>query len=140
MDYDFRMSIFEQLHPEVKKTSLLPTLKREYSLNEIAMMTRWGPAQALGLNEHYGRLQTGAFGDIVVYRNDRNPQAMFAIPEKVFRRGRLVYQNGSFMESYCPKVRHEATPKFDPSIVKSLKRVWDDYYTVSLEAQCKSME
>ncbi len=35
MDYDFRMSVFSELHPDVKATSLLPSLKREYTLERL---------------------------------------------------------------------------------------------------------
>jgi formylmethanofuran dehydrogenase subunit A len=139
MDYDFRMSIFEQLHPDVRKTSRLPELKREYSLHEIATMTRWGPAKSLGLNQTLGHLGPGAGGDVVVYRKQPNPQRMFAQPEMIFRRGKLVYRDGEFKASCSPKRRFESNPDFDSSIEKPLRRDWDDYYSVSMEALCRSM-
>jgi formylmethanofuran dehydrogenase subunit A len=96
MDYDFRMSIFDQLHPEVRATSSLPSLKRVYTLDEIAAMTRLGPARALGLLGR-GDLQSGSIADIVVYRNDANAEEMFGRPRMVFRRGVLVYRDGEFL-------------------------------------------
>ncbi len=102
MDYEFRMSIFEQLHPDVKRTSSLASLRREYSLHEIAKMTRSGPAAALGLQGR-GTLQAGGLADVVVYRNDRNYEAMFGDPVMVFRRGILVYRRGEFLND-CPKM------------------------------------
>jgi formylmethanofuran dehydrogenase subunit A len=101
MDYDFRMSIFDRLHPDVKATSSLPSLKREYRLDEIASITRLGPARALGL-QHRGNLNPGSIADVVVYRNDNNAQDMFANPVMVFRRGRLVMRNGEVLDD-CPK-------------------------------------
>lgn len=140
MDYDFRMAVFSELHKDVKSTSLLPSLKREYTLAEIAMMTRWGPAKILGLQSQMGHLQPGANADVVVYRSDRNVSEMFAQPEMVFRRGKLVYRDGQFLEANCPKQHFEAKPDFDNSIVKPLRKAWDDYYTVSMDALCTSME
>ena len=93
MDYDFRMSIFERLHPEVRNHSSLPTLKREYRLDEIAAMTRLGPARALGLHQR-GNLMAGSVADVVVYRNDSNAETMFANPVMVFRKGELVLRDG----------------------------------------------
>jgi len=96
MDYDFRMSIFDRLHPDVKSTSPLPSLRREYTLAEIAAMTRMGPARALGL-ENRGVLSDGAIADVVVYRDESNAESMFCDPEMVFRRGTLVYRDGEFL-------------------------------------------
>jgi len=101
MDYDFRMSIFDRLHPDVQKTSSLPSLKREYRLDEIAAMTRLGPARALGLQSR-GNLNPGSLADVVVYRNDTNAETMFASPVMVFRKGRMVLKEGVFLED-CVK-------------------------------------
>jgi formylmethanofuran dehydrogenase subunit A len=101
MDYDFRMSIFDRLHPDVKATSSLPSLKREYRLDEIASITRLGPARALGLQQR-GHLSPGSIADVVVYRNDDNAETMFANPVMVFRRGQLVLRNGEILDD-CPK-------------------------------------
>jgi formylmethanofuran dehydrogenase subunit A len=101
MDYDFRMSIFEQLHPDVRRTSPLPELKREYTLDEIATSTRSGPAAALGL-VHRGTLEHGAVADLAVYRIDFDPESMFRNPRMVFRRGKLVYRDGVFLDD-CDK-------------------------------------
>ena len=101
MDYDFRMSIFDRLHRDVKATSSLPSLKREYRLDEIASITRLGPARALGLQQR-GHLSPGSIADVVVYRNDDNAETMFANPVMVFRRGQLVLRNGEILDD-CPK-------------------------------------
>ncbi len=132
MDYDFRMSIFAQLHPDVRATSRLASLKRELTLDEIAIMTRTGPARALGLTS-LGHLQPGASGDIVVYLKDSNQETMFGKPEMVFRRGRLVYRAGEFLEA-TEKRMYEAKPAFDTSIEKELTKIWSDYYCHSIAA------
>lgn len=101
MDYDFRMSIFDRLHPDVKTISSLPSLKREYRLDEIASITRLGPARALGLQQR-GNLSPGSIADVVVYRNDDNAETMFANPVMVFRKGKLVLRNGEILDD-CSK-------------------------------------
>ena len=47
-------------------SALLDGLSREYSLSEIAIVTRAGPARLLGLR-HKGHLGVGADADITVY-------------------------------------------------------------------------
>lgn len=101
MDYDFRMSIFEELHPDVRKSCSLPELKREYTLDEIATVTRSGPAAALGLVGR-GILEPGALADLAVYRMETDVQSMFSHPVMVFRRGKLVYRDGVFLDD-CDK-------------------------------------
>lgn len=107
MDYDFRMSIFERLHPDVRTSSPLPSLKREYTLEEIAVITRAGPARALGMLDR-GHLRAGAVGDVAVYPLDPNREAMFSNPKMVFRRGRLVYRDGEWLD-ICEKATLLAT-------------------------------
>ena len=103
MDYDFRMSIFDRLHPEVKRVSALGSLKREYRLDEVAAMTRLGPARALGLRGR-GHLMEGAVADLVVYREGENREQMFAEPRMVFRRGKLVVRDGEVLGEISKRV------------------------------------
>jgi formylmethanofuran dehydrogenase subunit A len=134
MDYDFRMSIFEQLHPDVQKTSPLPQIKRQYTLDEIAIATRSGPAAALGLANR-GTLQSGSLADVAVYRIDSDPESMFSNPSMVFRRGRLVYREGHFLDDcdkstilaeMCDRERAEAWPAS-----KEHQQLWQDRYGYS---------
>jgi len=132
MDYEFRMSIFEQLHSDVRATSRLPSLKRQYTLDEIVVMTRSGPARALGL-EQLGHLRPGASGDIVVYRQDSNPTTMFSRPEMVFRNGILVYRQGEFL-GVSRKKTYVAAPHFDRAIERHLRESWNQFYLQSMES------
>ena len=94
MDRDYRREMFESLHPRARKGALLPELDREYSLGEIAVITRAGPARALGL-EHKGHLGPGADGDIAVYEECADKEAMFARPRYVYKGGELVARDGA---------------------------------------------
>jgi formylmethanofuran dehydrogenase subunit A len=134
MDYDFRMSIFEQLHPDVQKTSPLPQLKRQYSLDEIATATRSGPAAALGLANR-GTLQPGSLADVAVYPIDSDPESMFSNPAMVFRRGKLVYREGRFLEdsdktTIVAEMRDRERAE-DWSTSKEHQQLWRDRYGYS---------
>ena len=131
MDYDFRMSVFSRLHPDVQKSSPLPSLKREYSLEEIIKMTRLGPARALGLKNR-GSLIDGSLADVVVYERSENPEQMFARPRMVFRRGKLVYRDGVFLND-AMKSTVIANVQVDSQMNDLLNRIWRSRYGYSTE-------
>jgi len=131
MDYDFRMSIFSQLHPDVQKSSPLPSLKREYSLEEIIKMTRLGPARALGLKNR-GSLSDGSLADVVAYERNQNPEQMFARPRMVFRRGKLVYRDGIFLADTVKSTVVSNHP-VDSQMDGWLRRIWRARYGYSTE-------
>jgi hypothetical protein len=61
--------------------------------NEIAIISRAGPARALGL-ERKGHLGAGADADIAIYAEQDDKEAMFARPRYVFKDGVLVVRDG----------------------------------------------
>ncbi|HEY5416236.1 MAG TPA: formylmethanofuran dehydrogenase subunit A, partial [Gemmatimonadaceae bacterium] len=60
-------------------SALADGLGREYSLSEIAVVTRAGPARLLGLRNK-GHLGVGADADVTVYVPDDNRATMFSTP------------------------------------------------------------
>lgn len=126
MDYDYRMSIFERLHPDVQKSSPLPSLRRQYRLDEIAAMTRRGPANILGLHNR-GRLTDGALADLVAYPMHSNPEVMFSRPSMVFKRGTLIYRDGKFVGNATKSTIVAETP-VDPIMHQSLVELWPSCY------------
>jgi formylmethanofuran dehydrogenase subunit A len=129
--YDFRMSIFERLHADVRASSPLPSLKREYTLDEIIKMTRLGPARSLGLVGR-GSLQAGDLGDVVVYEKSSNMEKMFARPRMVFRRGKLVFRDGEFLADSM-KSTVVADVQANTSFDKHLSKLWREQYGYSTE-------
>ena len=92
-DEAFRREAFARLHPAVRKRSPLAGLTREYSLQELCIITRAAPARLAGL-PHKGHLGAGADADIVLSRPNPDLQEMFAMPAAVYKRGVLVAENG----------------------------------------------
>jgi formylmethanofuran dehydrogenase subunit A len=66
MDRGFRKEEISRVNQKAIAKTALPDLDREYTLNEIAIITRAGPAKALGL-KHKGHLGPGADADITIY-------------------------------------------------------------------------
>jgi formylmethanofuran dehydrogenase subunit A len=124
MDRDFRAEQLAKLHPEVAASSALKSITRELTLDEIAVMTRSGPAKLLGLRDR-GHLGVGAAADIAVYRDDANREAMFATPAFVFKDGVEVARAGRVLALPSGGV-HFVEPGYDTAIEKTLRRHWDD--------------
>jgi formylmethanofuran dehydrogenase subunit A len=77
----------------VRKRSPLAGITREYSLQELCIITRAAPARIAGLRNK-GHLGAGADADITLYRPDADLARMFAMPAKVFKAGMLVAEDG----------------------------------------------
>jgi len=92
-DAAFRRAAFERIHPAVRKRSPLAGLDREYSLQELCIITRAAPARIAGLPQK-GQLGIGADADITLYRPSPDMAAMFAMPAAVYKAGQLVAENG----------------------------------------------
>jgi formylmethanofuran dehydrogenase subunit A len=130
MDREFRLEMLSALHPAAREHSILSSLTREYSLYEIAIMTRAAPARSLGLHDR-GHLGVGAAADVVVYRPRKNLEEMFSRPRFVFKDGNLVVQDGRITDSPAGVV-HRVTPESDGSIERRLKRYFENFHTVRL--------
>ena len=131
MDKGFRADMLTTINKDAANASILSTLDREYSLNEIAIITRAAPARSLGL-KNCGHLGIGASADITVYKPDDDAEAMFATPEYVFKRGELCVRNGRVCAIPATST-HVVEPEYDPGIEKPLKSYFDRYMTMSLE-------
>jgi formylmethanofuran dehydrogenase subunit A len=92
-DEPFRREAFSRLPAAVRDRSPLKDLTREYTLQELCIVTRAAPARIAGL-PHKGHLGPGADADIALYRPDRDLARMFSIPVKVFKDGVLVAEDG----------------------------------------------
>ncbi|GAB4250147.1 MAG: hypothetical protein Kow00129_10970 [Thermoleophilia bacterium] len=131
MDADYRNGMLAGIHRRARKGALLAELDREYSLNEIAIISRAGPARALGLSRK-GHLGPGADADIAVYREEADKEAMFARPRYVFKGGTLVAKDGEVTADVPGRTLYVA-PDYDASVVDRIRAHFRDSYTVSFE-------
>jgi formylmethanofuran dehydrogenase subunit A len=96
MSADRRAQWMSRLPPEVLEHTTLPSIKREYTLSEIATMTRAAPRKLYGLNDR-GALGAGDVADIAVYKKQDDKAAMFRHTALVFKDGDLVVRDGEAM-------------------------------------------
>lgn len=126
-DKAFRDEQFARLHPAAQAMSLLPQLGREYSLAEIAIVTRAAPARLLGLAER-GHLGAGAAADMAIYREQADREAMFAAPAWVFKDGVVVVRDGR-IQAAPQGATHVVRPDYDRAIERELGQYFDRYMT-----------
>jgi formylmethanofuran dehydrogenase subunit A len=131
MDKGFRDDMLQKINQDAAAMSILPTITRQYTLDEIAIITRAGPARSLGLQDR-GHLGVGACADITVYRDNADREAMFKTPELVFKGGELVVKNGKVVK-VAQGATHVARPAYDRAIEGPLKTYFDRYLTVRME-------
>ncbi len=132
MDRSVRDERLKQINPKLLVGSALADgLSREYTLNEIAIITRAGPARLLGLRQK-GHLSPGADADVTVYAKDADIAKMFATPRYVIKAGALVVEEGQLRHA-PPGRRLHVRPGYDEALLPSLRRHFEAYSTVSFE-------
>ena len=83
----------KRLPERIRRHCTLAELSREYTLNEIAIITRAAPARMLGLRNK-GHLGPGADADVTVYSCQNDLEEMFRMPRYVFSHGSLIIDDG----------------------------------------------
>ena len=121
----------ERLPKSALEMTTLPSIKREYSLAEIATMTRAAPARLLGLADR-GHLGPGARADIAVYDDRADRTAMFRSAHLVFKDGEVVVRDGKLTN-----VRWGRTLAVHPDAPKAMRarlsRAFEERYGRPLE-------
>jgi len=133
----------KRTHPKAIKRSLLPSIKRELSLYEIAIVTRAGQAKALGLKDK-GHLGVGADADVAIYnvnpekidlsRKYKTVRRAFTNAAYTIKDGKVVVKNGEIVQyadgrTIWLDVKTAEQVKVDDEI----KRKFKEYWTVEYE-------
>jgi formylmethanofuran dehydrogenase subunit A len=128
MDEKFRHEEMKRVNQKALLKCSLPELKREYTLNEIAIITRAGPAKALGLKSK-GHLGAGADADITIYDVMDDKEMMFSTPRYVIKSGHLIIENHEFKTDFTGKLLHIA-PEYDKKIEEVVQPFFENYYSI----------
>jgi formylmethanofuran dehydrogenase subunit A len=131
MDKTFRNDMLARISPDAQAMSTLASIDREYSLYEIAIMTRAGAAKLVGLHDR-GHLGAGAAADITVYTDNADREKMFAKPDYVFKDGQLVVRDGSVVKVTWGAT-HTVKPEFDRGIEKEIGKYFDSFHTIRMD-------
>ena len=128
MDKTYRRDVLQSVHRRVREGSVLAELDREYSLNEIAIITRAGPAKILGLKSK-GHLGPGADADITIYTPHENKETMFELPRYVIKSGRVLVEQGEIREDFYGKTLHVA-PEYDRGVEPDIGKWFEESYSI----------
>jgi len=129
MDREFRREMLSQVHPQVRAQSELGDMDREYTLREIAIITRAAPARMLGL-AYKGHLGLGADADITIYTPSADRQTMFELPRFVIKAGQVLVEQGELRTSSFGRTHH-AAPDYDREVEPDIREWFEDHYSVA---------
>jgi formylmethanofuran dehydrogenase subunit A len=138
-----REASLKRINSRARSRSLLPSIDRELSFSEIAIMTRAGQAKALGLKSK-GHLGVGADADIAIYNVDAekiDPSRKYKTVRKAFKRAAYTIKGGKIVVRDGEVLRHVegATMWLDVQtsepvkISDEMKRRFKEYWTVEYE-------
>ncbi len=128
MDRTYRRDLLKQCPAQVAQRCTLADLDRQYTLNEIAIITRAGPARILGL-KNKGHLGVGADADITIYTPHENPQTMFELPRLVLKAGRIIVEQSEIRESTDGGTLHTSVD-YDRDVERDIKKWFESCYSV----------
>jgi formylmethanofuran dehydrogenase subunit A len=132
MDSAFRKEEIARVNQKaMRNTMLLEGLDREYTLQEIVIITRAGPARALGL-KNKGHLGVGADADITVYDEHEDKEQMFSAPRYVFKDGKMIIDDHEFREDHYGRLLHVA-PGYDGDIEQAVRPFFENYYSIEFD-------
>jgi formylmethanofuran dehydrogenase subunit A len=130
MDRSFRDDQIARANQRaIRHTALLDGLGREYTLNEIAIITRAAPARRLGLRNK-GHLGVGADADVTIYRDLADREEMFATPRYVIKAGEVTVEDGDLRRADDGQLL-SARAGFDPDVEEVLEPLFGDRYTIA---------
>jgi len=138
-----REKAMKKISQKARRNSLLPSISREYSIIEIATVTRAGQAKALGLKQK-GHLGVGADADIAVYNLNPevvDPSKKYKTLRRAFKKaaytikdGDIVVKDGEIVKSVEGKTFWvNVNTKAHAEVNDDMKRRFRDYWTVEYE-------
>ncbi len=131
MDRDYRAEQIEKLPAAAVAMTTLPSITREYTLPEIAAMTRAAPARLLGLSDR-GHLAPGGVADIAVYNNESDRARMFRSTALVLKDGDVVVRDGKVTHYRWGRALN-VRPDRDYAIDRRMSHYYDSRYGLSDE-------
>jgi len=138
-----REATLKKINPKARSRSLLPSIDRELSLYEIAIVTRAGQAKALGL-KNKGHLGVGADADIAIYNfnpETMDPSKKYKALRRAFKRATFTIKGGRVVVKGGEVLKHvegatvwlDVQTSEEAKITEDMKRRFKEYWTVEFE-------
>ncbi len=144
MSRQARTDTMRELNKACLKRTTLGDIYREYTFDELAVVTRAGTAQALGMTDK-GHLGVGADADVAIFDLDptkwrpskyRELEKAFASASYTIKGGEIVTKDGEITAAPLGAthwVDAEIPEKVEEALMKDLEKEFKKYYTVSLK-------
>ena len=132
MDRAERQRWIDAMPAEARNRCDLASLEREYTLSEVAIMTRAAPARLLGLTDR-GHLAPGARADISVYDDLADRTAMFGAARLVLKDGRVAVRDGTCLGWMFGRT-HVLNPGYDRLMGARMNSYYTDRFGVGAAA------
>jgi formylmethanofuran dehydrogenase subunit A len=138
-----REATLKKINPKARSRSLLPTIDRELSFYEIAIVTRAGQAKALGLRNK-GHLGVGADADIAIYNfnpETMDPSRKYKALRRAFKKAAYTIKGGQVVVKEGEVLKHvegatmwlDVQTSEEAKITEEMKRRFKEYWTVEFE-------
>jgi formylmethanofuran dehydrogenase subunit A len=138
-----REATLKKCNKRAQKKSLLPTIDREYSLYELAIITRAGTAKALGL-KNKGHLGVGADADVSIYninpetqditQNYKPVRRAFSNAVYTIKDGEVVVKDAEIVATPPGRtIWLDVQTKEPCRIDEEMKRKFKDYWTIEFD-------
>jgi formylmethanofuran dehydrogenase subunit A len=138
-----RIATLKKCNKKAQKKSLLPSITRELSLYDLAIMTRAGQAKALGL-KNKGHLGVGADADIAIYninpettditRKYKAVRRAFKHATYTIKDGNIVVKDGEVVSKASGRTMWLDVQTAEPcKIDEDMKRRFKEYWTVGYD-------
>ncbi len=128
MDRTLRQETLQRVPPSVLERCTLADLDRQYTMQEIAIITRAAPARMLGLGMQ-GTPGPGADADVTIYQPEDDIQRMFELPRYVIHQGQVVVDGGQILEHTDGRLLHVA-PGFDDACLPDIQTWFEQNYSI----------
>jgi formylmethanofuran dehydrogenase subunit A len=131
MDKDFRNEQAANVNQKAIANTNLLDIDREFTMQEIAIISRAAPAKLLGLSNK-GHIGIGADADVTIYDEMEDREAMFNAARYVIKSGELFINNHEFCSDLDGRIIHVA-PQYDKAIEDKIRPFFEDYYTIQFD-------
>jgi formylmethanofuran dehydrogenase subunit A len=139
MDRKIRAEMLKNMSNKASTATTLPDIDREYTLNELCIVTRAGNAKTLGMRDR-GHLGEGAVGDVAVYKLDPNKytgkdvEKAFSAATYTIKDGQIVVKDGEVVASpmgtlLCAEGKIKESSM--EVMLEDVKASWRDHYSIN---------
>jgi len=135
-----REEMLAKVHDNAKQKTTLNDIDREYTLEEIAIITRAGNARTMGLTDR-GHLGVGAVGDVAIYdinpeeKDPRKIEKAFSRAAYTIKNGEIVVKDGEIVKTLLGDtlwVDVKLPDSIEQKTLDYIKDQWRMHYTVNL--------